>query len=1208
MEKKLDPPEHMTRASEGNRNFFDTMVSAIPGIGGPLATGLRHVFPSLRTKKTEQWHADVTDRINDHGGQLGKHEERLDQADTLVADIRDDVDLHGQQIVQVRDSVRTAGIADDHLTVELDNYRTLINDGKPRTALGLIKNQYGRSDAAGRTSPDVQSRAKALMAFCYHLLNDDARAAALFEDAYTLDPTNPKSIANRVLGRLLAGENDRAFKLASAALDDDPLNEPLAANFVHAHRAVRADGDPRDRLAEAVRQNDDVATALMQWLRHFDRSEWKDAARDCRIRFPDNEIGQTFAAEATLEELLAIRTAQERLLNSAETAAALEAARTLRGIWTKATASERIIGEVELATLHNAVLAYVVADETHEGYELALSSERWFVQHPQLRRLAVMLAVERNEEDVVDRLLQERFDNDFDLQIERALRRGAWADALRLIEDEGDTTAARSASSLETAEACLRLMIGPVEDRATGFADLLDGMSASEDVSADIHAWLCVARFAGRAEVPDVASDALERAVGAVSDATPYELRMQVASEADGQDDHEAVIDLLDGHADASRDRPERRWLASAFAAAIPRESAVRFFKDWRAAGDATFTLDAVEATFHYNRGDLQRARTLFRRAHEARPNDGRVILALWQTLKRLNRHMDAHRLVLSCDPATLEGTQGDKIRFAHLMWREGQSAAFDYAYNLAVTHRDDADVCAKFAGLFFLSMGTDRDPPIDEVSRVAENVWVRLEREDGKPLNFVLSDDPGEPHRPLCDPIARGALDKAVGETFAIKSGPIRTEWRVAELKPKLLFLFHAITEDFQDRFPGHPAFYSLKIKDGDLTPMLDQVKARGEMIARTLDSYRENNLPLGVVAKMTGGSAIEFGQFLSFGKNRLVAAVGSPNEDALEGAPAIRAAKAKGVVLDAYTAWFLSSIGHLAMVTRLFPTVRVPRSVIDGLNAMIADRSDLGTPRGTMGWHDGRHVFTETDPEVVARECTELERIRDEIVKLCDVVGVELGAGLPTEFRQTLPLADGAFDAIVVAAREECTLFAVDLHLRIWASGMLRIPAFGMKGLLDLVRRRRTLSYTGQLDVVFEMARHGHNHLPLNAGILHDIYEADDTDDLWRFAMVARYIGDANGEYMSHVQAAAGIALCLGPDLGTDLRAQRALSIVLRMIVRLSGRSPAEIVLDLCEQVGRDPAIVLYAHGWLRGHFLLSTGRLSPEAGTAAEEAVDL
>lgn len=1207
MEKKLDPPEHMTRASEANRNFFDTIVSGIPVVGGPLATGLRHVFPSLRDKRTEQWHGDVTDRVNDHDGQLGKHEERLDQADAFAADIHDKVDLHDQQIVEVRGSIRTASIVDDHLTVELDNYRSVINDGKPRTALGLIEKQYGRDDAAGRTSAEVQSRAKALMAFCHHQLGDDPRAAALFEDAYALDPTNPKSIANRVLGCLLVGESDRAFELASAALDHDPLNEPLAANFVHAHRAVRADGDPRDRLVEAVRQNDGVATALMQWLRHSDRPEWRDAARDCRTRFPDDEIAQTFAAEAALEETLAIRTAQERSITMVEAAAALEAARTLRGIWIKATASERVVGEVELATLHNAVLAYVVADETHEGYELALSSEQWFAQHPQLRRLAVMLAVERNEEDAVDRLLQERFDNDFDLQIERALRRGAWADALRLIEDEGDTAAARSASSLETAAACLRLMIGPVEDRATGFVDLLGGVSASDDVSANIHAWLCVARFAGRAGVSGVATDALVRAVGAVSDATPYELRVQVASEADGQDDHEAVIDLLDGHVDPTRDRPERRWLASAFAAAIPRESAVRFFGDWRATGETTFELDAVEAAFHYNRGEIQRARTLFRSAHDARPNDGRVVLALWQTLKRLNRDADARRLVLSCDPATLEGTQGDRIRFAHLMWREGRSEAFEYAYDLAVTHRDDADVCAKFAGLFFLSLGADRDPPIDEVERVAENVWVLLERKDGKPLDFVLSDDPGEPHRPLSDPIARGALGKTIGETFEIEAGPVRTEWRVAALKPKLLFLFHAVTEDFQDRFPGHPAFYSLTIKGDDLTPVLDQVKARGEMIERALDSYRENHLPLGVVAKMTGGGAIEFGQFLSFGKNRLVAAVGSPNEDALDGAPAIRAAKANGVVLDAYTAWFLSSIGRLATVTRLFPTVRVPRSVVDALNAMIADRTDLGTPRGTMGWHEGRHVFTETDPEIVARERVELERIRDEIRKLCEVVGVELGAGLPTEFRQTLTLADGALDAIVVAAREDCTLLAVDLHLRIWATGMLKVPAFGVKGLLDLARRRGALSHADRLDVVFELARHGHNHLPLNAGLLHDIYEADDTDDLRRFATVARYIGDANGEYASHVRAAAGAALCLGPDLGTDLRAQRALSIVLRMVVRLTGHSPAAIVLDLCEQVSRDPAIVLYAHGWLRGHFLLSTGRSSPEAGTATEEAVD-
>lgn len=649
MGKKLKSPEHLTRADESNRSLVDGLISIVPSVGGFLSTLGRVAFPSKRDQRVQQWHDDVTDCVNDQTDQLTLHDRRLDEVKREFTSTHEAIVEHGQVLSEVHTILRKSTPDQTHFDGELNNYRRLINEGKARTALDLLVNQYGSAEKVAGIPLSIVSRAKALMAFCAHHLNENARAAALFEEAYELNPTNPKAIANRVFGLLLAQRAEEAFAFAKEAFKADPMNAGLGANLILAHRAAAADGSPTDGMPVTVRQSEEVSLALMQWLRWREDPEWKRIAHDALVRFPDADLARLFAAESELEDAVSVRNADTGQIRLAEIAKASTAADMLRAQWTEISESERAIGDVELATLHNCLLAYVVADRLSDALELAKKSFSYLGQHAKLKRLVATIAAQAQEEAFLDCVLLERFEPDIDIRLERALRRGNWDDALTLIMHERDQAGAQGVCSIDTLERCLRALARPKDQQASQFATILD------ETEADPHSDLCIARFTWRCGVFEVSNKALDRAVRGIDDMTPYDLRLQVAVEARERGQDETVIDLLANHIDPSRDTHERRWVAFAFASCQPtREQALRFFEGIPESDRDSFEMQVAIGHVHYNRGRPDLAVRHLRRAIELRPRELRTHLVLWQALRRTRQEEAASDVIRQVDPYRL--------------------------------------------------------------------------------------------------------------------------------------------------------------------------------------------------------------------------------------------------------------------------------------------------------------------------------------------------------------------------------------------------------------------------------------------------------------------------------------------------------------------------------------------------------------------------
>ena len=118
------------------------------------------------------------------------------------------------------------------IDAEINRYRDVLNDGRPKTALSLFLPLLKRvSDTA---SGRILFRIKANIGHCYLVQGEDARAAHWLSEAYHHAPSEPKAIANYTLALLLQKRLMEAFNFGMRQLKLDGTNGWVAGYVIQA--------------------------------------------------------------------------------------------------------------------------------------------------------------------------------------------------------------------------------------------------------------------------------------------------------------------------------------------------------------------------------------------------------------------------------------------------------------------------------------------------------------------------------------------------------------------------------------------------------------------------------------------------------------------------------------------------------------------------------------------------------------------------------------------------------------------------------------------------------------------------------------------------------------------------------------------------------------------------------------------------------------
>ena len=449
-----------------------------------------------------------------------------------------------------------------HLDDQVDQYRDLINLGRPRTALDLLLQLEARLDQD--SSAAIRARVRANIGWARLRLGEDDTAGRLLLEAYELNPDEPKLIANRVLGLILSGDTAGAAAFAREALAMDPSNASAAA-FLYQAATIAADPvDPAATVPDALREDLGVLIHRTSYLRRMgDVTGWRRLAAETYAAHPDDDTAARMAADAMLDEAFEQR-AFERgpVLSSEKTALLRQGAMILARLWEGVRKFENLEQEYLLTIGINLANAWRAMGDAAQAEAISQQLLAAAPDHPDVLTTAIYIALDKDDATPALAWVRRLPEGPVRaLQEPNILARmGDWPGLLAAA-----TEARRSLLPLEDQQAFDTLLYrartasGTAGDIATATHALLEAWPTS--IAA-----LVIAADVVRRTDPGEGEALAARAAALLGADTPYGDRLMLAQLATFCQDLDTVIRCLDGYVLTDRDSEPLAALAWAFA------------------------------------------------------------------------------------------------------------------------------------------------------------------------------------------------------------------------------------------------------------------------------------------------------------------------------------------------------------------------------------------------------------------------------------------------------------------------------------------------------------------------------------------------------------------------------------------------------------------------------------------------------------------
>ena len=938
---------------------------------------------------------------------------------------------------------------------QINSYAELVSSD-PRTALGLLRQLQGELDDDVRA--DIRFRVAANIAACQFNLGDAEAAAQGFIAAYGFDPGNRKAIAYKALGLLLLRDWTTLKSFAKAQLSRQPENAPLAAYHIRGMIADPMVTDPLDQVPEAVRGTPEVAEAHVLWLmERGSQGAWWDAAIIAHEAHPDSDaLGETYAC-ALLERIVSrvggldrqSLTEDER--TDVETAVAIYEDR-----WPQLRDDPRRAHEEPVSVPINLIVAYRLGHQSEQGVDTAHEALARFPGNADVAKAAAAVLMEQGEGAQARALLSE-------LEIDRetammrfglAMATEDWDTVSELVDNHFAIFPETEHDFACAARVLVDLTGSPVDERRAVLEAEL------ENFQSDVRALILIAQNAREHGLDDLGDRYFIAAVVAFDGGDDgLRARVSIANEALARRQPDIAADLLTGRLPLDQDTFELRLLAKALVFDYPiRERAVRFFEDVAPEVRSLPDFQTLQGILHVNRGAPDDALGPFSAAFELEPSINNL-MTLVEVHHRLG-NTDAIRALMQGDGiGTLPGSALARVNLAHaLLAFGGNTDPLELGYEAVIEGLAQADVVRRFLGLI-LRAGMESVPSQtgDLDSVVATGTWVRLTSDRGESYESLVGEGADRPWGANADPtnpFVVMSLGLKVGDSFEhVAASGLRDTWTVKEVKPRWLQALHYLGKDFGRRFPDADGFSSIPIAEGDIEPVLEQVRRHSDAKTRRADLYLVNGLPIALAAGKSPGGAIAFADYLaSIGKDLRVCY--GTKDELSEALTLIAHNRRSGAVLDAATAWFAAGLGVFPILEERLGPLAIPRSEFGRIQEMVAHLGSV--PDGetmTLTYQGGQYIQSVITPEVRALRIEEFQSRLAAIEEACTVEPVVIPDGL------NVPFGDAFVPAVV--ARRNRLLLNEDMMMRQLADRAFETKGVWLQAVLLSALQARTMDW---------------------------------------------------------------------------------------------------------------------------------------------------
>ncbi len=1073
---------------------------------------------------------------------------------------------------------------------QIDQYRDIINDGNSAVAMRLLQTLWDDliDDAPGR----IRFRIQANIAACQLRLGEEEEAGRLYLEAYDCAPDEPKAAAFRVLGLIILNRPQEAYDFGISMIGTAAGQAALVGHTLMAARYLPEMKDAFAIIPPEVQDDAFVAVGKVDYLRTHEPDAWQELAVKAHADHPEDTNLARFAAEAAIDRGCRWSDENRRSMLPAEQQRDVRAAiETLSAQLNQMLARPDAATAFDEALCSNLATAYRLLRDFRAAKETLLKGLAIASEDKGLLQNQAMIALEAGTPDeaaeMLDRLPDSR-DKIFG-QLQVFANQGAWRDIVALA-GRSDITGYSDADQafFESIVLFARVRLGECSDTRQDVADLLGKYVAEAIVPTVLY------EIAAAMNDPGWSAELYRAARGRAMVLSLPE-RLMLARVAEREDDPAAVIELLYGQIPTDHDNDDLRLLARAFVNAPTRQDAIIF-----SAGlpdhlkkDAFFA--RVVGSIDYNRGALPGAEAAFRTAIEADRTDLAAHFGLIQTLLRMDRRDEVESHLGHLDLVSLEGPAAQKVGLGQLLVQFGRPQdGLDYGYQVALRNRDDGRACLLYLGLILPEPTDLRIPAVGE--HISTDCTVEIERSDGKRLRVTIeagSDRADIDHYSPAHPFARMLIEAKQGDTVIYDAGggtPQR--WRVLGFKHKYLALLHDIMETFPARFPNIGGFYLFEMQQGDVTPILEQVKARADADAGLFARYADDAFPLSIIAALLGRTTLEVpGQIAARGAVVRTCVGTAVERDAA--LAAITGAREKGIVLDAYTAWCVYSADHFAALKAVFRRMVLPQSALDELQAWRRQfEHQGGGPLMTIGYAEGQYFSQELSAEQLRQSAEKIDKGIGALRRECEVLPAAAPAP-PSELERLITEVSraGSLDPIYLAVSEDLLLLSEDMHYRNLAWQLHQRHGVWLQTVLMAAVEHNAIDGAAYARSVVDLAARKHDYVTVNAPILVAIAEQEDDDKMPRLQAALTFVGTSNCDVSSHLQVGWDFLLHIWRADGlSDLKKGRACGMMLERLMQMWAKhgDAAEFLRRMIDLSGHRPQLQTYLNGWALGHFI--------------------
>lgn len=892
-----------------------------------------------------------------------------------------------------------------------------------------------------------RSRLLSILAAAYVGEGQTDNALPLLLQAKQLDPDDENTCKNEALSYLLAGEKDKAFELATQYRSSFPNSPGIASVWVNA----APDGTPAEELEAAInkplQKDAELAVALARRFllaEHFDRAK-QHARTATESPKPWSTAwivyGQALSMSAVLEEGTG---AKDPDLGEAEAAfsRAIETATTEN---VDAAQAAALIGRAQVRLLRGNTAGHKA--DVESAYRLCPNDP--------------MVLRERAH------LLNASGDVDTAIQLMRAAgtRPDMQYGLATLLQHRGREEDLREASGILKQLVCT-YQNGPPKFFERVLTEALDVLAKTESfdeadalieearpklAAADYHT------IRGRAEILKGRRD--EAFMSA--DAALALLNSDASSPASSKDYLAGLLAELGRHKEAVElwkplVRPgdpgsgSKKLLASAYKA-----NQYSFIAEFCGACRKAGVYDPVVLDYELTvleKYNFPEAVAALRDYLSQNPTDKIVRLRLSILGLRLRREelVSSHMEDLP-SVETVQPQYGHAVVQVLKSTHQGEQAV-SYAYDLLRRNFSDPD--AHKAMMFALAPFPEK-VELKAPDVVQPGVAVAFIEDGESQVRWFVIEDIAQPEPKLNEigpshALFRQMEGKRVGDRFALAEGAISNRMaKISQILHKAVYRYQETLREWQVRFPEIPAIESFKVQvedlpesKSDLSPILDTIRKHSDRVAEIQRIYREQLIPLNVVATALGKSPAETVVALALSDDGIVRSSFGTSD---ERNSALEALSTCGtIVLELSAIVTLAELGLTDFLSKIGKPIVVTQATIRVLRELSADKSMFAADGGSVSRIGDQFAFQEITAQDHRQMSERILGIVKRIESSAKLTSGMLLAALDSDRREILEKALGIHggEAVVTAAQPSFLLWTDDVVL-----GQFAVQQFGAR-----------------------------------------------------------------------------------------------------------------------------------------------------------------